>query len=79
MRKSIATLGFIIAVSASPLAFAADFDWSPCKAEIDQYCKDTKGDEAIYQCLLKHDADLSKTCDNGAHSKYEELTGKAKH
>jgi len=82
MRKSLATLGFIMAVSASTAVFAADHkvDWAAhCKAEIEKFKCDANGDDdTIYQCLLRHDVDLSKDCDNNAHTPYEKLTGKAK-
>ena len=79
MRKSLAVIGFIMAVAAAQAAFSADkIDWAGhCKAEIEKF-KCSGDDEAMYQCLLKHDADLSKDCDNNAHSKYEEISGKKK-
>lgn len=76
MTRTLAAIGLCAAALAAPTVLAADFDWSPCAKEIALYCKDVKGDEAIYQCLLKRDADLSKTCDNNAHTKYEILTKK---
>ena len=80
MRKSLAALGFIMAVSASATAFAADHkvDWAThCKAELEKFKIDANGDdETIYQALLKHDKELGKDCDENAHSKYEKLTGK---
>jgi len=78
VKEAASVVGAEASIVFVPPAFAADFDWSPCTKEIAQWCKDVKGDEAIYQCLLRHDADLSKTCDNNGHSKYEELTGKTK-
>ena len=82
MRITLASLGLLVAVTASSSAFAADkVDWTPCNAEIEKFCKGVKekdGEDGIYQCLLKHDADISKSCDNDAHSKYEEATGKTK-
>ncbi len=67
---------FAVAGSASA-AEKADFDWKACKAELEKFCKDVKGDEKIWACLQKHDDDLSRTCD-ASHGKYEELTGKKK-
>ena len=73
----IATVLLSLAVTAQ----AADkVDWTPCQTEITKWCKgvkDAKGEEGLYQCLLKRDADLSKRCDNESHSVYERLTGKA--
>lgn len=79
--KYIVKIFSIASVLFAYSALAAEkFDWSPCKTEIDKWCKNVKegDDEAMYQCLLKNDADLSKDCDNKAHSKYEEKTCKVK-
>jgi hypothetical protein len=56
---------------------ASSFDWTACSKEIQQYCKDSKGDEAFYSCLEKidHQKKLSKACDK-AHDKYEKDSGK---
>ena len=82
MRKSLATMAFVLSISAASAVFADDHkvDWAGhCKAEMEKFKCDANGkDEDIYQCLLKHDADISKDCDNNAHSKYEEITGKSK-
>jgi len=82
MPKFRAILALTASVLASSPAFAADkVDWSVCQPEITRWCASSRaqgGEEAIYQCLLKHDADLSKRCDNEAHSRYEQLTGKAR-
>lgn len=44
-----------------------------CKKEVTDYgCKGD--DKAIYECLLKHDKDLSPGCDKD-HSAYEEAHG----
>lgn len=79
MSKSLATLSLLMIV-ASSAAFAEDHkvDWSGnCKADLEKFKCDANGkDEDIYQCLLKHDKELSKECDENAHSKYEKLTGK---
>ena len=81
MTRMLMALVFTAAATVSPLVFAADkVDWTPCQTEIAKWCstaRDKGGEEGIYQCLLKHDADLSKKCDNDSHSKYEQLTGKA--
>ena len=61
---------------ANPVA-AAEFDWKPCKAELEKFCKGVAGDDKIWACLEKNDEKLSKTCD-AAHGKYEEQTGKKK-
>lgn len=69
-----------ILAGASPVSAADKVDWSFCQPEINKWCTgvhDKSGEEGVYQCLLKHDADLSKKCDNESHSKYEQLTGKA--
>lgn len=72
----------MVAVCSASVAFAADkVDWSPCQTEITKWCqgvKEKSGEEALYQCLLKRDADLSKKCDNDAHSRYEQVTGKTR-
>jgi hypothetical protein len=73
--KKIATI-FVIIFSFSNMAYAAGFDWSPCKAEIDKLCKDANGDENIYNCLLKNHKELSKSCDDNGHDKYEKVTGR---
>jgi hypothetical protein len=79
MRYTLIALTLFLS-TLSTVAMAADkVDWTPCNAEIEKFCKgvhEKDGEEALYQCLLKHDIDLSKTCDNGAHSKYEKATGK---
>jgi hypothetical protein len=67
--------------AASPTLAADKVDWAPCQTEIAKWCstaRDKGGEEGLYQCLLKRDADLSTRCDNEAHSKYEKLTGRAK-
>ena len=74
MKKILALLAVVGAVSSPAYAF----DWGACKAEIDKFCPGEKDDEKIWSCLQKHDIDLSKECDNNAHSKYEEATGKKK-
>ena len=79
MRNQIGVALALVILSVSAAIAADKVDWSPCKPEIEKFCKDVKdksGEEALYQCLLKHDIDLSKTCDNEAHSLYEKLTGK---
>ena len=71
-------VSLLVALGLATSAFAAEdkaYDWSACKAEIQKFCKDEKGNEAIYACLEKHDKELSKTCD-ATHEKYEKLTGK---
>lgn len=53
-------------------------DWSLCAPEIAKFkCTDAqaKGDEELYNCLIKHDGEFSKTCDPET-TKYEILTGK---
>ncbi len=70
-------------VSASILApapaRAADKpDWSLCAPDIAKFkCGDAqaKGDEDLYNCLIKHDGELSKACDPET-TKYEVVTGK---
>lgn len=82
MRKSLATMSFLVALSASSAVMAEDHkvDWAKnCKSEMEKFKCDPNGkDEDIYQCLLRHDVDLGKDCDNNAHTPYEKLTGKAK-
>jgi hypothetical protein len=82
MMISTKAIGLCVAaVCASFLltrpAVAAEFDWKPCKAEIEKFCKGVAGDEKLWACLEKNDEKLSKTCD-AAHGKYEEQTGRAK-
>ena len=63
----------------NPAGYKAD--WQYCEAEIKKFkCEVAmaKSEEDLYQCLLKHDEDLSKGCDNNSHSKYEAATGKTK-
>ena len=80
MNGYLAALIAGIAVLASSQSFAANkVDWTPCQTEIAKWCPtamEKSGEEGVYQCLLKHDADLSKSCDNDSHSKYEQVTGK---
>jgi hypothetical protein len=75
MTKFYTLLAAVAVLFTASNAFA--FDWSPCKAEMEKF-KCSGDDEAVYQCLLKHDVDLSKNCDNGAHTKYEKEKGIAK-
>ena len=73
-------VSLFVALGLAMPTFAADqttFDWSACKPEIQKFCNDEKGSEAIYGCLQKHDAELSKTCD-ATHEKFEKLTDKKK-
>lgn len=78
--KTIA-MALLISLGCISPAFAADHkvDWAAhCKAEMEKFKCDANGDDdTIYQCLLRHDVDLSKDCDNSAHTPYEKLTGKA--
>ncbi len=80
MQKYLFALALALAVLVSSASFAADkVDWTPCQTEIAKWCPvahDKGGEEGVYQCLLRHDADLSKKCDNESHSKYEQVTGK---
>jgi len=87
MSPRLTAISITLVAAISTSAFAADdkkaaqkIDWQAhCQSEMKRFKCDAGGtDEAIYQCLLKHDADLSKTCDNKAHAKYEELTKKKK-
>lgn len=82
MPKHLAAMAITLAALATSPALAADkVDWTVCQPEITRWCASARsqgGEEAIYQCLLKRDADLSKRCDNEAHSRYEQLTGKAR-
>ena len=81
MRNMFIAVSLLASFTATS-AFAEDHkvDWAAhCKAELEKFKCDANGkDEDIYQCLLKHDSELGKDCDTGAHSKYEELTGKGK-
>jgi hypothetical protein len=70
----------MVAMTLAPaLASAADKpDWSLCAPEIAKFkCTDAqaKGDEELYNCLIKHDGEFSKVCDPET-TKYEVLTGK---
>lgn len=69
-------LVFAILTAATPKA-ASSFDWTACSQEIQQHCKDAKGDEALFNCLekLDHQKKLSKACDE-IHDKYEKDSGK---
>ena len=82
MYQRLAAMALALAaISVSPALAADKVDWAACQPEITRWCGTARaqgGEEAIYQCLLKHDADLSKRCDNEAHSRYEQLTGKAR-
>lgn len=69
----------ILATSIFFAAFAAHaFDWKVCEAEIAKFCPGETDNEKIWSCLQKNDIDLSETCDNEGHSKYEEESGKKK-
>ena len=64
MNKIILVALFAFTAFTLP-AFAnehAAVDWSHCKAEIEKFCKDVKGDHDIDACLQKHHAELSKAC-----------------
>ncbi len=74
---TIVVAGLFVIASAASAADKADFDWKACNVELAKFCKDVKGDENIWACLQKHDADLSRACD-ASHGKYEALTGKKK-
>ena len=80
MRTKIIAVAFLMGLVTTSSAFAEDHkvDWAKhCKADLEKFKCDANGkDEDIYQCLLKHDSEISKPCDENAHSKYEELTGK---
>jgi hypothetical protein len=75
LKQSLVIATFLFLVS-SP-SFADDKpDWSLCSNDISKFkCSDAKGDENIYNCLIKHDGELSKSCDPET-TKYEKLTGK---
>lgn len=77
---------FRIAIAASlaalfcSAALAADkdkWDWAACKTEIEKWCKDSKGGDAIWGCLEDHDSKLSRSCDT-VHTKYEVTFGNKK-
>ena len=57
---ALLALGFI----ASP-AFAAhhETDWTPCKADIEKYCKAAEGEEKIAACLKEREKEISKACE----------------
>ncbi len=58
----ISKLILVSLFSLSFSSFAADkLDWSKCAKETAEY-KCTGSDKEIYECLEKHDSDLSKTC-----------------
>ena len=70
---ALITTAFIGFGSASALKA---FDWSACKGDVAKDCpKGTAGDEAIFSCLEKNDAKLSKKCSE-AHEAYETQMGK---
>ena len=76
-KFGILATAFVAIACAPALANAADKpDWSICASDIAKFkCGDAKGDEEIYNCLIKHDGELSKSCDPET-TKYEVLTGK---
>jgi len=60
----ISKLILVSLFSLSLSSFAADkdkLDWTKCAKETAEY-KCTGTDKEIYECLEKHDSDLSKTC-----------------
>jgi hypothetical protein len=72
MFSKILTVSLVASWSLSAMAA---HDWKKCEAEIKKFgCKGN--DEAIYQCLLKHDDELKKSKCDEAHSAYEEATKK---
>lgn len=78
MILNIKGCGLILGMLTAGIPTAAfSFDWTACNKEIQQYCKDLKGDEALFSCLEKidHEKKLSKACDK-IHDKYEKDTGK---
>lgn len=82
MNFPLAAAALTLAMLGAAPGFAADkVNWAPCETEINKWCKgikEARGEEGLYQCLLKRDADLSKRCDNESHSAYERVTGKAR-
>jgi hypothetical protein len=84
--KYVATIALLAVMSIPRMALAeeakpatkpipASWDWAACKDDAEKFCKGVDGADAIYLCLFKHDADLSKAC-NVVHTKYEEATGR---
>jgi hypothetical protein len=74
-------LTLLAAGAAAPAPAADKVDWTPGQTETNKWCqgvRESKGEEGIYQRLLKRDADLSKRCDNDSHSLYGRLTGKGR-
>jgi hypothetical protein len=80
MRNILTSLAVVMTLASASAAFAdvKPYWESKCKAEIEKFKCDKSSDDSIYQCLLKHDVDLSKACDNEAHSIYEKESGKTK-
>ena len=71
MKVAIAFLMSMLSVSA----FAAGHDWKKCAAEVKKFhCRGF--DEAIYQCLVKHDEDLKKSKCNEARVAFEDANKK---
>lgn len=67
---------FAFVISALFITTAAHAGtWDHCKADIEKFCKDKKGDEDTYKCLQEHDKDLSADCEKD-HAAYEKATGK---
>ena len=80
LRSSLTILCFAALLSTPVLAADAPKgeppNWGKCTPDLAKFkCAAAKGDEQIYQCLMKHDGELSKACDPET-TKYEVLTGK---
>ncbi len=77
MSLKINTVAVIALAAFSSVSSVYAVDWTPCKKEIDKFCKRVKGksDRKIYECLSEHDEHhdngLSAECDKNGHTQYE--------
>lgn len=75
MKLVIAALGLSLnAYAAGTAAPAAPTMAMACAKEIKKFCAKEKGETNVYNCLEKHDPQLSKSCD-AAHEAYGVANG----
>lgn len=67
--KTVFTILLLSFVSFSVNAKTAPNLTKACAKEIKKFCAKEKGDTNIYNCLEKHDSEISKSCD-AVHEAY---------